>query len=105
MKTNRQLIKDHDIIYLLHTKDDKYLSPSNFNDSIILNKRIEAADPENIFDGLWEIEERPESQEEGENLGRSKIPNKKSAANLLSATYNPNMSMNMSFRKTSQIKK
>jgi hypothetical protein len=53
LKTNRQLIKDHDIVYLLHTKDDKYLSPNNFDDSIILNKRIGAADPQNIFDGLW----------------------------------------------------
>jgi hypothetical protein len=53
IKANRQVIRDHDIVYLLHTKDDKYLSPSNFSKSIILNKRIEATDPDNIFDGLW----------------------------------------------------
>lgn len=59
LKANRQIIRDHDIVYLLHTKDDKYLSPNNFSTKIILNKRIDAADSDFIFDGLWEIEERP----------------------------------------------
>ena len=29
-RPNKQLIRNHDIVYLLHTKDDKYLWPNNF---------------------------------------------------------------------------
>lgn len=45
LKANRQVIRNHDIVYLLHTKDDKYLYPNNFDDKILLNKRIGATDP------------------------------------------------------------
>lgn len=54
-KPNKQIIRNHDIVYLLHTKDDKYLCPNNFGEEIYLNKRIDATDPDIIFDGLWEI--------------------------------------------------
>ncbi len=30
MKPNKQNIKNHDIVYFIHTKDDKYLCCSNF---------------------------------------------------------------------------
>lgn len=40
MKPNKQIIRNHDIVYLLHTKDDKYLSPDNFTEDIFLKKRL-----------------------------------------------------------------
>ena len=52
-KPNKQIIRDHDIVYLLHTKDDKYLSPNNFDHDILLKKRLEVTDANFIFDGLW----------------------------------------------------
>jgi hypothetical protein len=55
LKASKQVIRNHDIVYLLHTKDGKYLCPTNFSDIVLLNKRIGATDPEYIFDGLWEI--------------------------------------------------
>lgn len=30
MKPNKQNIKNHDIVFFIHTKDDKYLCCSNF---------------------------------------------------------------------------
>lgn len=73
-----------------------------------MNKRIGATDPEYIFDGLWEIEERSEINEDNEMggaLGKSRMPGKKVVTNLLTATYNPNISMNMSYRKPTAPKK
>ena len=60
MKPNKTEIKNHDIVYFIHTKDDKYLCPNNFVSDVFLKKRKGESDIEQIFDGLWEIEERKE---------------------------------------------
>lgn len=48
------MIRNHDIVYLIHTKDDKYLCPNNFKKQVFLKKR-KGDDLLEIFDGLWEI--------------------------------------------------
>ena len=55
MKPNKAEIKNHDIVYFIHTKDDKYLCPNNFLNDVFLKKRKGESDIEQIFDGLWEI--------------------------------------------------
>lgn len=56
MKINRQQIRDHDIVYFIHTENDQYIVPNNFGSQIFLKTRIDEQDQTDIFDGLWEIE-------------------------------------------------
>lgn len=39
MKPNKTEIRNHDIVYFMHTKDDKYLCPNNFTSEVYLKKR------------------------------------------------------------------
>jgi len=39
MKINKQKIRNHDIVYFIHTKDDKYMCPNNFTSEVFLKKR------------------------------------------------------------------
>lgn len=55
MKINRQAIKNHDIVYFIHTENEQYICPDNFCTKIFLKKRLEEIDIFDIFDGLWEI--------------------------------------------------
>jgi hypothetical protein len=55
MKINKSNIKNHDIVYFIHTKDDKYLCCDNFAPKTFLKKRKNESDLTHIFDGLWEI--------------------------------------------------
>ena len=56
-KINKQRIRNHDIVYFIHTEKDQYVCPSNFASQIFLKKRLGESDLTDIFDGLWEIEE------------------------------------------------
>jgi len=53
MKINRQKIRNHDIVYFIHTENDQYIVPHNFGLQIFLKKRIDEPDQTDIFDGLW----------------------------------------------------
>jgi hypothetical protein len=79
MKINKQRIRSHDIVYFIHTEKDQYVCPSNFTSQIFLKKRLGESDLEDIFDGLWEIEEIKTIEERPEDavLGKSKSPSRK----------------------------
>ena len=55
MKVNRQVIKNHDIVYFIHTESEQYICPDGFGTQIFLKKRLGETDLTDIFDGLWEI--------------------------------------------------
>jgi hypothetical protein len=85
MKPNKQSIKNHDIVFFIHTKDDKYLCSGNFKrprkSDIFLKKRKNETDLNHIFDGLWEIEEvktiEDKSEKHEDALSKSRTPNAK----------------------------
>ena len=85
MKPVKQAIKNHDIVYFIHTQDDKYLCCSNFararKSDIFLKKRKNETDLDHIFDGLWEIEEVKTIEEKidkhDDALNKTRSPNPK----------------------------
>lgn len=78
MKVNKQKIRNHDIVYFIHTERDQYMCPSNFTSQVYLKRRLGEADLTDIFDGLWEIEEiKMVEDKTEETLGKSKPPSRK----------------------------
>jgi hypothetical protein len=79
MKVNRQKIRNHDIVYFIHTENDQYIVPHNFSNQIFLKKRIDEPDQTDIFDGLWEIEEIKTIDEKTDDpsMAKSKTPSRK----------------------------
>ncbi len=97
MKPVKQAIKNHDIVYFIHTKDDKYLCCSNFQrrvkSDIFLKKRKHETDLDHIFDGLWEIEEikvvEEKNDKHDDGLGKTRSPNPKK--NQLGISMSPSI--------------
>jgi len=78
MKINKQKIRNHDIVYFIHTEKDQYMCPSNFTSQVLLKKRLEESDQTDIFDGLWEIEEVKTVEEKSDEIPlKSKAPSRK----------------------------
>lgn len=82
MKIKREAIKNHDVVYFIHTENDQYICPDNFGPQIFLKKRLEESDQADIFDGLWEIEEIKTIERKMEDIVsivKSKSPSRKDA--------------------------
>jgi hypothetical protein len=78
MKINKQKIRNHDIVYFIHTEKDQYMCPSNDTSQVFLKKRLGESDLTDIFDGLWEIEEIKTVEDKTDDiLGRSKAPSRR----------------------------
>ena len=53
MKVNKVRIRNHDIVYFIHTQKDQYVCPSTSKPRVFLKKRKDETDLTDIFDGLW----------------------------------------------------
>jgi hypothetical protein len=102
---NKQRIRNHDIVYFIHTEKDQYVCPSNYTSQIFLKKRLGESDLTDIFDGLWEIEEVKTLEDKPEEvaLGKSKSPSRKEPRDpgkkmgTLNTLTAPTLNLNMSY--------
>lgn len=53
----KELICNHDLVYFLHTKDNKYMLPNINHPGVYLKKIKDEEVLGDFFDGVWEIEE------------------------------------------------
>ena len=73
MKVNKVRIRNHDIVYFIHTQKDQYVCPSTTKPQVFLKKRKNETDLTDIFDGLWEIEEVKTLEEKSDEVQKSRF--------------------------------